>query len=480
MAVESTENKTTGIISNSSPIQNRQVFTPPTKFIMPSSDNGSVSEKKQHKPRLMMTKMVLENFKSYAGVVEIGPFHKSFSSIVGPNGSGKSNVIDALLFVFGFKAKKMRQEKLGQLVHNSQKFSDLDFCKVEIHFQRIIDIDEFRYSVIPDSSFIVSRIVEKGDKTDKSSYKIRDKSSNFKDRSSSYTEVTEMMKGFGVDLDHKRFLILQGEVELIAQMKPKAANENDDGLLEYLEDIIGTTHFKQIIEESGIKLEQLNEERANKLDRVKLLEKDKNALENKKEDAVKYVEIQNERARALNKLCQLERVEIEVKQRSSNQKTIELTERMRGILSQRDEAETKIKAFEKELKNLNKELEDTNKSVSKVDAELQKYDREEIELEEKKKHLKKKKEKLEKNLQQDSLKLNENETWLGHFDSDLNKINKEIDTLSKRLIVEEAELDSIRASLQGKTVVFQTQLEEKQRELGPWIEKIDSEKAALD
>ena len=30
---------------------------------------------------------VLENFKSYAGEKEIGPFHKCFSSVVGPNGS---------------------------------------------------------------------------------------------------------------------------------------------------------------------------------------------------------------------------------------------------------------------------------------------------------------------------------------------------------------------------------------------------------
>ena len=64
-------------------------------------------------PRLMIEKMVLENFKSYGGEREvrpppfsrrrarrrrcppraqIGPFHKKFSSIVGPNGSGKSNV----------------------------------------------------------------------------------------------------------------------------------------------------------------------------------------------------------------------------------------------------------------------------------------------------------------------------------------------------------------------------------------------------
>ena len=44
---------------------------------------------------------------------------QSFSSIVGPNGSGKSNTIDALLFVFGFRASKMRQGKFSELIHNS-------------------------------------------------------------------------------------------------------------------------------------------------------------------------------------------------------------------------------------------------------------------------------------------------------------------------------------------------------------------------
>jgi AAA15 family ATPase/GTPase len=34
---------------------------------------------------------------------------QSFSSVVGPNGSGKSNVIDALLFVFGKRAKQARR-----------------------------------------------------------------------------------------------------------------------------------------------------------------------------------------------------------------------------------------------------------------------------------------------------------------------------------------------------------------------------------
>ena len=61
---------------------------------------------------MMILKMEVENFKSYGGVKEIGPFHKSFSSVVGPNGSGKSNVIDAMLFVFGYKSAKLRMKKV--------------------------------------------------------------------------------------------------------------------------------------------------------------------------------------------------------------------------------------------------------------------------------------------------------------------------------------------------------------------------------
>ena len=92
------------------------------------------------KPRLTIHKLVLVNFKSYAGRQEIGPFHKSFSAIVGPNGSGKSNTIDALLFVFGYRASKMRQGKLSELIHNSAGKEGLDSCSVEVWFREITDL----------------------------------------------------------------------------------------------------------------------------------------------------------------------------------------------------------------------------------------------------------------------------------------------------------------------------------------------------
>jgi len=66
----------------------------------------------------------------------------SFTAIVGQNGSGKSNVIDALLFVFGYQASKMRQSKLSELIHSTQGHENLDSCSVEIYFEEIFDLVE--------------------------------------------------------------------------------------------------------------------------------------------------------------------------------------------------------------------------------------------------------------------------------------------------------------------------------------------------
>jgi len=89
--------------------------------------------------RLVIEKIVCENFKSYGGLKEMGPFHKSFSAIVGPNGNGKSNIIDAMLFVFGYRASKIRCKKVSTLIHNSELLPDLKSCAVTVHFVKIVD-----------------------------------------------------------------------------------------------------------------------------------------------------------------------------------------------------------------------------------------------------------------------------------------------------------------------------------------------------
>lgn len=91
------------------------------------------------KSRTVLSYLILDNFKSYAGRQEVGPFHSSFTSVVGPNGSGKSNVIDSLLFVFGFRASKMRQGKISALIHNSAEYPNLPYCEVAVHFKEVMD-----------------------------------------------------------------------------------------------------------------------------------------------------------------------------------------------------------------------------------------------------------------------------------------------------------------------------------------------------
>lgn len=92
----------------------------------------------------------LENFKSYKGVKTIGPFHKSFNTVVGPNGSGKSNFLESLIFVFGKRATKMRAKKISECI-NSDK--NVKFARVELFFKTIIDEaeDPDNYETVPDS-----------------------------------------------------------------------------------------------------------------------------------------------------------------------------------------------------------------------------------------------------------------------------------------------------------------------------------------
>ena len=69
----------------------------------------------------------------------VNVYWQSFSSIVGPNGSGKSNVIDSMLFVFGYRAAKIRSKKISVLIHSSDDHKDINSCTVSVHFQKIID-----------------------------------------------------------------------------------------------------------------------------------------------------------------------------------------------------------------------------------------------------------------------------------------------------------------------------------------------------
>ena len=114
---------------------------------------------KEKKPRLVIDHMVLEDFKSYAGKQIIGKFHGNFTSVVGPNGSGKSNLIESLLFIFGFNASWMRLNKLNQLIHNSSTSTGNNRAAVEVHFKKLQEANDGNLFEVPNSEFFIRRTV---------------------------------------------------------------------------------------------------------------------------------------------------------------------------------------------------------------------------------------------------------------------------------------------------------------------------------
>jgi structural maintenance of chromosome 4 len=87
-------------------------------------------------------------------------------------------------------------------------------------------------------------------------------------------------------------------------MKSKAVNEHEDGLLEYLEDIIGTSKYKEPIDEALVDVEQLQEEHFVKLNCLRIVEKDKSALEDEKREAEDYLRLKNDSVQAASCLRQ--------------------------------------------------------------------------------------------------------------------------------------------------------------------------------
>lgn len=421
------------------------------------------------KPRIVITYLTLTNFKSYAGRQEVGPFHASFSSVVGPNGSGKSNVIDSLLFVFGFRASKMRQGKISALIHNSAAFPDLEYCEVEVHFQEVMDIPGGGHEAVPDSALVISR---RAFKNNASKYYINGKESNF-------TIVTTLLRDRGVDLDHKRFLILQGEVESIAQMKPKAANEHDDGLLDYLEDIIGTSKYKTPIEESAAETETLNEVCSEKSSRVQHVEKERNSLEDKKNKALAYIGDENELAIKQSALYEIYIQEcddnLQVTQEAIGQVQASLNEELQKHQGNEDE----IKKLEKQYRVGAKEFDALEKQTQAVLKDMAKIDKETVKFEEKKKFLVGKQKKLEKTLQSSKFSVSESETLMKQGSEDLERNAASIAELEKEMRIEEKELASIRDSLKSKTQGLSDQIAAKQKSLEPWNEKVNEKQSAI-
>jgi structural maintenance of chromosome 4 len=483
------------------------------------------------KPRLVVDTMELENFKSYFGVVKIGPFNKSMTCVIGPNGSGKSNVIDSALFGFGFNAKDMRQENALGLIHHSSQHSDVAFARVSINFQLIIDRDG-QCDVVEGSEFTLSRRIERqvgkdGKDVAKLSYTVaqRTPKGEWREKSAERKEVRELLLGHGIDLDHhNRFCILQGNIEKIALMPPKGsagdttvvlgsrwkdmgdesphgasplANEAleaalaknklefgakelaalkleglkrtsvvhaggkyympaltdskaDQGLLEYLEDLIETNRLIEPIEAAKAAMEEAQDRKAIEEGHLKAADQQLRAQEERKADAEAYMAKEAELEARQSELYQLElgqlREDAAARKAELDTKAAELAEAKEANRGKK----AVLLEIEKKYKKAKKGWDECTEKLEKAKKEEAMYKRLETEFEQEQKHLKDEHKKSLEKLAKEKRRLGEMRAELDRYKSDAAKLPDEVAQQQKRLEVEQAELEKQYEALAGE------------------------------
>ncbi|BFU24592.1 SMC4 protein [Entamoeba histolytica HM-3:IMSS] len=400
--------------------------------------------------RMIIEKMTFYNFKSYYDKVELGPFHESFTAIVGANGCGKSNVIDGLLFVFGRRAKQIRQQKVADLIHKSALHPNCTEARVDVHLVNV-DTDG---SYLPNTRFTVTRIV------------FRDGTSKFMidEVVCKFDAILEKMRSKGFDLLNNRFLILQGEVERIALMPTKSKN-GEDGMLEFLEDIIGTSQYIEGIEKGTSELEKLNDEVHEKTNRFKIIERERNGILKEKENAISYLKEEYKMCGLKNNLNKLELKAVEEKEVEGKEEREKLEQKRKIIQDAKNE-----KLKEKTTKD--KIIEEKERDIKKIEKEYEKQKGLINSAKKKKARAEEEKKQNEKAVLRNEKEIKEMEKKIKDEKEKIESKQRRYDQLSKTMEKDKEEIEKLKNDLEKQTSEVKEKTLPVKKEIENLMEKL--------
>ncbi|CAL6446413.1 unnamed protein product [Bathycoccus prasinos] len=277
----------------------------------PGSGNGGLNnknnnddEKNNAAPIGHLSRIELENFKSYKGKQIIGPF-KKFTSIIGPNGSGKSNLMDAISFVLGVQSAQLRGSTLRDLVYAYDVQDSKEKRNASVSLVYVLNTnDEEEEEEEEDESEErdgdkenskkkkrQKRGEEEGEKNEvrfsrtisnsgASDYKIDNKTVTFE-------EYAEKLKQFGILVKARNFLVFQGDIEAVAQKSPK-------DLTQLFEQLSGSDELKQAYNDAQLKVKEAEEENAVVFGKKKTLMSQRKQIKEQKDEAEKHIKLVNE------------------------------------------------------------------------------------------------------------------------------------------------------------------------------------------
>jgi structural maintenance of chromosome 2 len=181
---------------------------------------------------------VISGFKSYREHTIIEGFDQFFNAITGPNGSGKSNILDAICFVLGMKnLSQLRAGNLQELIYKRGQ-SGISKATVEIVFNNK-DKESSPLEYKHFDQIRVTRQIVAG-----SSSKCF-----INGHPMTQEKVQSLFRSVQLNGDNRHFLILQGRIRKVLDMKPPE-------ILGLIEESTGIRLFKDKKEESLKTLEK--------------------------------------------------------------------------------------------------------------------------------------------------------------------------------------------------------------------------------
>ncbi|RLN47992.1 hypothetical protein BBJ28_00000384 [Nothophytophthora sp. Chile5] len=168
-----------------------------------------------------ISRLELENFKSYGGAHVVGPFHR-FTAVVGPNGAGKSNLMDAISFVLGVNSRQLRSNQLKDLIHKAPGDSDIERAAyVTLVYE--LAADETPPSMARVANGNNESSVGKPQREVRFTRLISERgvgSYRLDDQDVGLDAYQNQLKEIGILVKARNFLVFQGDVESIASKSP--------------------------------------------------------------------------------------------------------------------------------------------------------------------------------------------------------------------------------------------------------------------
>jgi structural maintenance of chromosome 4 len=301
---------------------------------------------------------------------------------------------------------------------------------------------------------------------------INEKRSQFKD-------VAKILSSHGIDLRYNRFLILQGEVEQISLMKPKAENEDDVGFLEFLEDIIGSNRLKSPIDQLFAKVHEANELRIEKFNRFRVIQTEKDSLEVAKNEAVAYLQTENEKTTFEHNLYQYYRSQSDLQREKAKEEFDDFDK----IFAKENEKVVQLlekrKIKEDDLEEFNKENQARIAATEEAYEKFKEIERKDIDVRAKIKNSKSKGKKLVDDVELEKEKLEKLKEEPERLEAEKNIQESKKVELEKKIGTEEEKLTVAMNSIQEDTKGLQVEKDNKEKELFEIQKAVNDDEAAM-